>query len=143
IQLTLSQNTALAGAVIVTTPQDIALLDARKAIEMFLKVEVPILGVVENMSTHVCSQCGHEEAIFGEGGGLSISEEYQIDLLGKLPLSLSVRQQSDGGKPTVISEPDSAAAQSFRDIAAKVDEKMSELTNSAGNQGPKIQILDD
>jgi ATP-binding protein involved in chromosome partitioning len=110
---------------------------------MFLKVEVPILGVVENMSTHVCSQCGHEEAIFGEGGGLSISEEYQIDLLGKLPLSLSVRQQSDGGKPTVISEPDSAAAQSFRDIAAKVDEKMSELTNSAGNQGPKIQILDD
>ena len=143
IQLTLSQNTALAGAVIVTTPQDIALLDARKAIEMFLKVEVPILGVVENMSTHVCSQCGHEEAIFGEGGGLSISEEYQIDLLGKLPLSLSVRQQSDGGKPTVISEPDGAAAQSFRDIAAKVDEKMSKLTNSAGNQGPKIQILDD
>ncbi|MBT3710644.1 MAG: Mrp/NBP35 family ATP-binding protein [Gammaproteobacteria bacterium] len=143
IQLTLSQNTALAGAVIVTTPQDIALLDARKAIEMFLKVEVPILGVVENMSTHVCSQCGHEEAIFGEGGGLSISEEYQIDLLGKLPLSLSVRQQSDGGKPTVISDPDGSAAKSFRDIAAKVDEKMSVLTNSAGNQGPKIQILDD
>lgn len=143
IQLTLSQNTALAGAVIVTTPQDIALLDARKAIEMFRKVEVPILGIVENMSTHICSQCGFEEAIFGEGGGLSIAEEYEVDLLGKLPLSLSVRQQSDGGSPTVVSEPEGSVAKAFREIAIKVDEKMSEITTSAANQGPVIQILDD
>jgi len=143
IQLTLSQNTALAGAVIVTTPQDIALLDARKAIEMFRKVEVPIIGIVENMSTHICSQCGYEEAIFGEGGGRSIAEEYGVKLLGQLPLSLSIRAQSDGGKPSVLSDPEGSVAQSFRKIAVAVDESMSGIAKSAANQGPVIQILDD
>jgi len=143
IQLTLSQNTALAGAVIVTTPQDIALLDARKAIEMFRKVEVPILGIIENMSTHICSECGHEEAIFGEGGGLSIAQEYGVSLLGKLPLSISIREQSDGGKPTVLNEPEGNVAKSFRQIAIQIDKTMSGIANSAANQGPVIQILDD
>jgi ATP-binding protein involved in chromosome partitioning len=143
IQLTLSQNAALAGAVIVTTPQDIALLDARKAIEMFRKVEVPILGIVENMSTHICSECGHEEAIFGEGGGLSIAEEYEIELLAKLPLSLSIRQHSDSGSPTVINDPEGAVAQTFRKIAIQVDATMSAFEDSASNKGPVIQILDD
>lgn len=118
-QLTLSQKVPVSGAIIVTTPQDIALLDARKGLKMFEKVEVPILGIVENMSTHVCSKCGHEEAIFGTGGGGRMASDYDIDLLGSLPLDMSIREQVDGGKPTVVSDPDGAIAQKYRDIARK------------------------
>lgn len=104
-QLTLAQKVPVSGAVIVTTPQDIALLDARKGLKMFEKVEVPILGIVENMSTHVCSQCGHEESIFGAGGGQSMASEAGIDLLGSLPLEMGIREHADSGKPTVVAEP--------------------------------------
>ncbi|WP_052481005.1 iron-sulfur cluster carrier protein ApbC [Gilvimarinus agarilyticus] len=117
IALTLSQSVPVTGAVIVTTPQDIALLDAIKGIEMFRKVHVPVLGVVENMATHVCSNCGYEEAIFGAGGGERIAKDYDTQLLGSLPLSLDVRQQADGGAPSVVAEPDGKPAQAYRAIA--------------------------
>lgn len=120
IQLTLSQRVPVTGSVIVTTPQDIALLDAKKAIEMFNKVNVPVLGVVENMAVHRCSQCGHEEHIFGEGGGERIASDYGASLLGALPLALSIREYADSGKPSVIAEPDSDISQSYRDIAQKM-----------------------
>src|SRR6185295_15704936 len=100
-QLTLSQRVPLSGAVIVTTPQDIALLDARKGLKMFQKVDVPVLGIVENMSTHVCSGCGHEEPIFGTGGGRQMAEQYGVELLAELPLDIRIREQADGGRPTV------------------------------------------
>jgi len=118
-QLTLSQKVPVSGAVIVTTPQDIALLDARKGLKMFEKVEVPILGIVENMSTHVCSECGHEEAIFGTGGGGRMASDYDIDLLGSLPLDMSIREQVDGGKPTVVSDPEGVISLKYREIARK------------------------
>jgi ATP-binding protein involved in chromosome partitioning len=108
IQLTLCQKAQVSGAVIVTTPQDLALLDARKGIEMFKKVNVPVLGVVENMSTHVCSQCSHEEAIFGAGGGVALAQEYGTELLASLPLSMEIRILVDGGTPSVVAEPTSA-----------------------------------
>ena len=102
IQLTLAQKVPVTGAVIVTTPQDIALLDARKALKMFEKVNIPILGIVENMSIHICSKCGHEEHIFGTGGGGRMSKDYAVDLLGSLPLDIKIREQADSGKPTVV-----------------------------------------
>lgn len=139
IQLTLAQRVPLAGAVIVTTPQDIALLDARKGIEMFRKVSVPVIGVVENMSTHVCSQCGHEEAVFGEGGGESVAGEYETQLLGKLPLDLQVRLKSDSGQPIAVTDPDHAAAKTFGDIARQVRDVVDQTTNEA----PVIRIFDD
>ncbi|MFC4762632.1 iron-sulfur cluster carrier protein ApbC [Dyella koreensis] len=117
IQLTLSQKVPVAGAVIVTTPQDIALLDARKALKMFEKVEVPVLGVVENMATHVCSNCGHEEHIFGEGGGARMAEQYHVAYLGSLPLDIRIREQADSGTPTVVAMPDSDLAARYREIA--------------------------
>ena len=117
IQLTLCQKAQVSGAVIVTTPQDLALLDARKGIEMFKKVNVPVLGVVENMSTHVCSQCNHEEAIFGAGGGVSLAQEYGTELLASLPLSMEIRILVDGGTPSVVAEPTSAAAQTYVQLA--------------------------
>ncbi|KPQ26674.1 MULTISPECIES: iron-sulfur cluster carrier protein ApbC [unclassified Halomonas] len=120
IQLTLAQKVAVSGAVIVTTPQDIALLDARKGIEMFRKVNVPVLGVVENMSLYHCENCGHEAPIFGSGGGDRIAEEYQTEVLGRLPLTLSIRELTDSGRPSVVSEPDSAVSQTFAAIATKV-----------------------
>ncbi|QHJ00572.1 iron-sulfur cluster carrier protein ApbC [Xylophilus rhododendri] len=120
IALTLSQRVPLAGAVIVTTPQDIALIDARKGVKMFEKVGVPLLGVVENMAVHVCSQCGHAEHIFGEGGGQRIAADYGMPYLGALPLALAIRQQADGGTPTVAAEPDGAHAALYKDIARKV-----------------------
>lgn len=120
IQLTLAQKVPVAGAVIVTTPQDIALLDARKGIEMFRKVEIPVLGVVENMAIHVCSNCGHAEHIFGEGGGERIAEEYQTQLLGALPLTLSIRESMDRGLPSVAADPYGDIAARYRDIAMKV-----------------------
>lgn len=120
IQLTLAQKVPVAGAVIVTTPQDIALLDARKGIEMFQKVEIPVLGVVENMALHVCSNCGHAEHVFGAGGGERIAREYRTDLLGALPLDLRIREQVDSGKPSVIAEPEGDIAQRYRQIARRV-----------------------
>nr|MCH9849366.1 iron-sulfur cluster carrier protein ApbC [Betaproteobacteria bacterium] len=110
IQLTLAQKIPVTGAIIVTTPQDIALLDARKGLKMFEKVGIPILGIVENMSTHICSNCGHEEHIFGAGGGETMCKDYNVDLLGSLPLDIKIREQADNGKPTVVAEPDSAIA---------------------------------
>ena len=117
IQLTLSQSCPVTAAVIVTTPQDIALLDAIKGIEMFHKVNVPILGIIENMSVHICSHCGHAEPIFGEGGGERVSREYHVPLLGRLPLDMRIRQQADAGRPTVIAEPESAVAAEYRRTA--------------------------
>ena len=117
IQLTLSQKARVSGAVIVTTPQDIALLDARKGIEMFAKVGVTVLGIVENMAVHICSQCGHSEHIFGAEGGERIAAEYGVSLLGSLPLSLAVREQTDAGHPTVVAAPDSAEAAAYLGIA--------------------------
>jgi ATP-binding protein involved in chromosome partitioning len=116
-QLTLSQRVPVSGAVIVTTPQDIALLDARKGLRMFQKVSVPVLGVVENMSTHVCSNCGFEEHIFGAGGGRRMAEQYGVELLGELPLDIRIREQADGGKPTVVAEPDSHLGRAYIDLA--------------------------
>ncbi|MFG6667379.1 iron-sulfur cluster carrier protein ApbC [Halomonas sp. HNIBRBA4712] len=120
IQLTLAQKVPVSGAVIVTTPQDIALLDARKGIEMFRKVNVPVVGVVENMSLYKCEQCGHEAAIFGTGGGERIADEYATTLLGRLPLAMSIRELADSGKPSVISNPESSESQTFGDIARQV-----------------------
>ncbi len=119
IQLTLAQKIPVTGAIIVTTPQDIALLDARKGLKMFEKVGIPILGIVENMSTHICSNCNHEEPIFGSGGGASMSKDYNIDLLGSLPLDIKIRQQTDNGKPTVVSEPNGKIANIYKEIARK------------------------
>ncbi|MDO1530494.1 iron-sulfur cluster carrier protein ApbC [Fulvimonas sp. R45] len=125
IQLTLAQKVPVAGAVIVTTPQDIALLDARKALKMFEKVEVPVLGIVENMATHVCSNCGHEEHIFGEGGGARMAEQYQVPYLGSLPLDIRIREQADGGTPTVVAMPDSELAARYRGIARNTAGRLS------------------
>ncbi|MBL8270812.1 iron-sulfur cluster carrier protein ApbC [Steroidobacter sp.] len=118
-QLTLAQRTPVSGAVIVTTPQDIALLDARKGLRMFQKVAVPVLGVVENMSTHVCSNCGFEEHIFGAGGGRRMAEQYGVELLGELPLDIRIREQADGGRPTVVAEPDSKIGRAYIDLARR------------------------
>ena len=125
IQLTLSQKVPVAGAVIVTTPQDIALLDARKALKMFEKVEVPVLGIVENMATHICSNCGHEEHIFGEGGGARMAAQYEVPYLGSLPLDIRIREQSDGGNPTVAAMPDSDLTARYREIARNATGRLS------------------
>lgn len=140
VQLTLAQKVPVDGAVIVTTPQDIALLDARKGIEMFRKVKVPVLGVVENMSLHTCSQCGHQELIFGAGGGERIATEYDTRVLGHLPLALSIREQVDGGRPSVVAEPDGDIAASFRDMARQVAEQ---IAASAGDSGPSISFSEE
>lgn len=137
IQLTLAQKAQLAGAVIVTTPQDIALLDARKAVEMFNKVSIPVLGIVENMAVHRCSQCGHEEHIFGEGGGQQIASECGVDVLGSLPLSLEIREQTDAGTPPVIADSDSVTAQHYQKIATQIKAK---LSAAASTGGPEIII---
>ena len=120
IQLTLAQQVPVSGVVIVTTPQNIAAIDARKGLAMFRKVSISVLGVVENMSTHVCSKCGHEEAIFGEGGAEKMSHDFGVRILGQLPLSSRVREQTDSGTPTMIAEPDSAAARAYRETAWKI-----------------------
>tara|TARA_R110002094_G_scaffold169639_2_gene151975 strand:- start:724 stop:1131 length:408 start_codon:yes stop_codon:yes gene_type:complete len=133
----------LTGAVIVTTPQDIALLDAKKGIEMFRKVDVPVLGVVENMSLHICSQCGHSEPIFGEGGGEQIAAKYEVDLLGRLPLKLSIRQQADAGCPTLVSEPDSEEAALYRDIALKLAASLAARAKNYANLFPEIVVQND
>jgi ATP-binding protein involved in chromosome partitioning len=140
IQLTLSQKVPVTGAVIVTTPQDIALIDARKGLKMFEKVGVPILGIVENMSTHVCSKCGHEEHIFGAGGAERMCKDYGVDLLGQLPLDIRIREQADSGKPTVVADPDGRAAAIYREIARKVAAKLAALGKDYSAAFPKIVI---
>lgn len=140
IQLTLAQSVPVTGSIIVTTPQDIALLDARKGLKMFEKVEIPVLGIVENMSTHICSECGHEESIFGVGGGKNMAEQYDIDLLGTLPLDISIRRGVDIGKPTVVADPDGAITKIYHDIALKVTAKMSLLNRDYGSKFPNIVI---
>lgn len=142
IQITLAQKVPVTGAVIVTTPQDIALLDAKKAIEMFRKVNVPILGVVENMATHICSKCGHEEHIFGEGGGERIARDYQTELLGSLPLTLAIRVDTDSGTPSVAADKDSAISQNYRAIARKLSANLW-CFNLDAQALPDIEISDD
>lgn len=131
IALTLSQSVPVTGAVVVTTPQDIALLDAQKGIEMFRKVNVPVLGVVENMAIHVCSECGHKEHIFGEGGGNRIAEEYDTAFLGALPLAMSIRKQADGGAPSVVACPDSAESGEYFAIARRLAARLWQANNKA------------
>ncbi len=140
IQLTLCQRVPVAGAVIVTTPQDIALLDARKALKMFEKVNVPVLGIVENMATHVCTNCGHEEAVFGDGGGARMAEQYGVPLLGSLPLDIRIREQADGGTPTVAAMPDSDLAARYREIARNAAGRLSVRARNKSIQFPKIVI---
>ena len=142
-QLTLAQQVPVSGAVIVTTPQDIALLDARKGFKMFEKVEVPVLGIVENMSIHVCSECGHEEHIFGEGGGQRMSEEYNVDFLGGIPLDKRIREETDSGKPTVVAEPDSRISQIYKEIARRTAAKLSLKTKDYAARFPQIVIQND
>jgi ATP-binding protein involved in chromosome partitioning len=140
IQLTLSQKIPVTGAIIVTTPQDIALLDARKGLKMFEKVNIPILGIVENMSTHICSKCGHEEHIFGAGGGELMAKDYNVDLLGSLPLDIGIRMQADSGTPTVIANPDSKIAAIYKEIARKAAIKIANTSLDHSSKFPNIVI---
>lgn len=140
IQLTLAQKIPVTGAIIVTTPQDIALLDARKGLKMFEKVGIPILGIVENMSTHICSSCGHEEHIFGAGGGALMAKDYNVDLLGSLPLDINIRMQADGGQPTVVAMPDGAIAKTYKEIARKAASKIAIAALDHSAKFPNIVI---
>jgi ATP-binding protein involved in chromosome partitioning len=140
IQLTLAQKIPVTGAIIVTTPQDIALLDARKGLKMFEKVGIPILGIVENMSTHICSKCGHEEPIFGEGGGQKMCDDYNVEMLGSLPLDISIREFTDGGKPSVIAQPDSKISQIYKTIARKAAIKIANASLDHSSKFPNIVI---
>ncbi len=140
IQLTLAQKVPVTGAIIVTTPQDIALLDARKGLKMFEKVGIPILGIVENMSTHICSKCGHEEHIFGTGGGAAMCKDYNVDLLGSLPLDIRIREQADSGAPTVVAEPDGSIAATYKQIARTAAIKLSQLALDHSSKFPNIVI---
>jgi ATP-binding protein involved in chromosome partitioning len=142
IQLTLSQQVPVSGAVIVTTPQDIALLDAMKGLMMFRKVSIPVLGIVENMSVHVCSNCGHREPIFGEGGGARLSERYDVPLLGALPLDARIRAETDDGRPTVAVDPDSPVAAAYIDTARRMASALADLSGG-GTPFPKIVMEDD
>ena len=143
IQLTLSQKAKVAGAVIVTTPQDIALLDAQKGIEMFRKVDIPILGIVENMAVHICSSCGHREHIFGADGGERIAREYGVPLLGSLPLALSIREQTDSGSPTVVAAPASPETALYLEIAEAIEAALAAGGAGAVHDFPAINISDD
>ena len=140
IQLTLSQQVPVSGAVIVTTPQDIALLDARKGLAMFRKVSVPVLGVIENMSTHVCSACGHEESIFGAGGGAQMAADFDVELLGQLPLDARIRQQTDSGNPTVVADPESIAALAYREAARRMAAILASQGKDYSSKFPNIVI---
>ena len=143
IQLTLSQRVPMTGAVIVTTPQDIALLDAKKGIRMFEKVGVPILGIVENMAVHVCSNCGHVEHIFGAEGGKKMAAEYKMDYLGALPLDINIRLQADSGKPTVIADPDGEVASIYKAVARSVAVSIAEKTKDFSSRFPTITVSKD
>ncbi len=140
IQLTLAQRVPVSGAVIVTTPQDIALLDARKGLKMFEKVEVRVLGVVENMSLHVCSQCGHVEHIFGSGGGARMAAQYGVQLLGELPLDIRIREDADGGTPTVVAEPGSTRALAYLQMARRTAARLATLNKDYSRAFPKITV---
>jgi ATP-binding protein involved in chromosome partitioning len=140
VQLTLAQKVPVTGAVIVTTPQDIALIDARKGLKMFEKVGIPILGVVENMSTHICSACGHEEHIFGAGGAAKMCQDYGTELLGALPLDIRIREQADSGKPTVVADPDGRVAEIYRAIARRVAVKIGDLQKDMTSKFPNIVV---
>jgi len=140
IQLTLSQRVPVTGAVIVTTPQDIALLDAKKGLKMFEKVGIPILGIVENMGMHICSNCGHEEHIFGTGGAERMSKEYGVDVLGSLPLDIAIREQADSGQPTVVAAPESRIAEMYRTIARKVAIHIAERARDMSSKFPTIVV---
>lgn len=140
IQLTLVQKIPITAAVIVTTPQDIALSDAKRAIMMFEKVRVPVLGVIENMSFHSCTQCGHQEAIFGEGGGQNLATEFKVNFLGSLPLDRAIRKHSDEGYPIVVAEPDSAVSKLYNEIAKKMLEPLAVMTKSSLSKFPKIVV---
>lgn len=140
IQLTLSQQVPVSGAVIVTTPQNIATLDARKGLAMFRKVAVPILGIIENMSTHVCSNCGHEESIFGAGGGEKMARDFDVELLGQLPLDATIREQTDSGNPTVIAAPDSVAAVAYRRAARRMAAAQAAQGRDYSTKFPKIVV---
>ncbi len=140
IQLTLAQKIPVSGAVIVTTPQDIALLDARKGLKMFEKVQVPVLGVIENMSTHVCSRCGHEEHVFGQGGGARMAAEHGVEVLGSLPLDIRIREDADGGHPSVARDPDSPNAVTFREIARRVSARLALKAKDYRHAFPSIVI---
>ena len=140
IQLTLAQKVPVTGAVIVTTPQDIALIDARKGLKMFEKVGIPILGIVENMAVHICSNCGHAEHIFGAGGAERMSKDYGVEVLGNLPLDIRIREQADSGKPTVVSDPDGAIAQVYRQIARKIAARIAKQAEDRSGVFPKIVI---
>lgn len=142
IQLTLAQKVPVTGAVIVTTPQDIALLDARKGLKMFQKVGIPIIGIVENMSTHVCSQCGHEEHIFGAGGGEKMCGDYDVEFLGSLPLDIKIREHTDAGIPTVVADPGGRIAETYRSIARRIAVKVDELSLDHSALFAKIVIED-
>ncbi|MCD6040057.1 MAG: ATPase [Gammaproteobacteria bacterium] len=143
IQLTLAQKIPVTGAVLVTTPQDLALLDVKRAYEMFHKVNVPILGIVENMSIHICTQCGHQESIFGTQGGTQLAKQYDIELLGKLPLDMHIREQTDNGKPTVAADPDMANALLYRAIAQRLIAKLALQAQSESGKFPKLVIKND
>lgn len=140
IQLTLSQKIPVTGAVIVTTPQDLALADAKKAVAMFEKVKIPVMGIVENMSTHICSQCGHQEAIFGEGGGQFLSDDYDMPLLGQLPLAMSIRQRLDEGNPSVSAEPTSEISMTYRKIARNMAASLAKLAKDYSKGADSIAI---
>ena len=140
IQLTLAQRVPVSGAIIVTTPQDIALLDARRGLKMFEKVEVRVLGVVENMSVHVCSNCGHMEHIFGSGGGVRMAQQYGVQLLGELPLDIRIREEADGGSPTVVAEPGSARARAYMQMARRAAARLATLNKDYSSMFPKITV---
>lgn len=141
IQLTLAQQIPVSGAVIVTTPQDIALLDAQKGLKMFEKVGVPVLGIVENMSVHVCSRCGHEEHIFGEGGGEKMAQKYGVELLGSLPLDIGIRENADNGHPSVVADPNGPAARRYREIARRMAALLSLKAKDYSAKFPTISIV--
>jgi ATP-binding protein involved in chromosome partitioning len=143
IQLTLAQKIPVSAAVIVTTPQDLALLDARRAYEMFRKVNIPVLGIVENMGLHICSQCGHAESIFGEGGGERFANEYGAELLGNIPLNMHIREQTDAGIPTVVANPESDIAKIYREIARTIAAKLSLQAKDFSAKFPTIVIKND
>jgi ATP-binding protein involved in chromosome partitioning len=140
IQLTLAQQVPVTGAIIVTTPQDIALLDARKGLKMFEKVGIPILGIVENMSIHICSKCGHAEHIFGSGGGDRMAKDYEVEMLGALPLDMAIRLQMDGGKPTVEADPDGPASLIYKSIARRIAVKIAERAKDHTSKFPSIVV---
>jgi ATP-binding protein involved in chromosome partitioning len=140
VQLTLAQKVPVTGAVIVTTPQDIALLDARKGLKMFEKVGIKIVGIVENMSTHICSNCGHEEHIFGAGGGEKMCADYNVEFLGGLPLDIRIREQADSGAPTVVADPDGNIAKVYRQIARRIAVKVADMAQDHSAAFPKIVV---